>query len=100
MPPCAHGDLWVTPHEVPTVVPVAPLENLLRLWSGRGGRLTASSDPLVIGRLTLHAAERGPSRIEGDPAVGVWRVSRARTGEPVMTVHGPPGPLDAVPGPD
>ncbi|MDT0443028.1 KR domain-containing protein [Streptomyces johnsoniae] len=98
--PCAPGDLWVTPHEVPVVVPVAPLENLLRLWAGQGGPLTATSDPLVIGQLTLHAAERGPSRIEGDAAVGVWRVSRAHTGEPVMTVHGPPGPLGTPPGPD
>ncbi|UCM87921.1 SDR family NAD(P)-dependent oxidoreductase [Streptomyces marincola] len=91
--PCAPGDLWVTPHEVPTVVPVAPLENLLRLWAGQGGPLSVTSDPLVIGQLALHADQRGPCRIEGDAAVGVWRVTCAHTGEPVMTVHGPPGPL-------
>ncbi|WFB06678.1 KR domain-containing protein [Streptomyces sp. LX-29] len=98
--PCAANDLWATPQVPHPALPVAPLENIVRRCARRGEGLSVTVDPLVIGRIAPHAAERGPSRVEGDPALGVWRVTRAATGEPVLTVSGLPGPLgDDPPGP-
>ncbi|MFF8810707.1 KR domain-containing protein [Streptomyces pactum] len=91
--PCAANDLWATPYVPHPALPVAPLENVVRRCTRRGDGLSVTPDPLVVGRITPHAPERGPSRVEGDPALGVWRITCEASGEPVATVAGFPGPL-------
>ncbi|MFH8366930.1 SDR family NAD(P)-dependent oxidoreductase [Streptomyces sp. NPDC018031] len=100
--PCAANDLWATPYVPHPALPVAVLENIISRCTRRGDGLSVTPDPLIMGRVTPHAPERGPSRVEGDPALGVWRVTRESSGEPVLTVSGFSGPLglgDAAAGP-
>lgn len=91
--PCAANDLWATPYVPHPALPVAVLENVIRRCTRRGDGLSVTPDPLIVGRITPHAPERGPSRVEGDLALGVWRVTREASGEPVLTVSGFSGPL-------
>ncbi|GDY46756.1 hypothetical protein SANT12839_076380 [Streptomyces antimycoticus] len=65
----------------------------MRRCTTQGDGLSVTADPLILGRITPHSAERGPTRIEGDPSLGVWRITDADSGDPVATVSGLSGPL-------
>ncbi|WNE99805.1 SDR family NAD(P)-dependent oxidoreductase [Streptomyces luomodiensis] len=93
VPRCPPADLWATPLVPGTALPVGALENVVRHGTTQGDGLSATADPLVIGRIAVHSAERGPTRVEGDPSLGVWRITDAHSGDPVATVSGFPGPL-------
>ncbi|MDT3395897.1 KR domain-containing protein [Streptomyces sp. B1866] len=96
--PCEPNDLWATPQVPRTALPLAALENVVRRCAMQGDRLSVTVDPLVIGRIALHAAAAGPVRVEGDPALGVWRVTNAGSAEPVATVSGLTGPPEGSAG--
>ncbi|MEE4593558.1 SDR family NAD(P)-dependent oxidoreductase [Streptomyces sp. DSM 41524] len=93
VPRCLPVDLWATPYVPGTALPVAALENVVRRCTTQGDGLSVTADPLVLGRIAPHSAERGPTRVEGDPLLGVWRITDADSGEPVATVSGLSGPL-------
>ncbi|MGW5449561.1 SDR family NAD(P)-dependent oxidoreductase [Streptomyces asiaticus] len=93
VPRCLPVDLWATPYVPGTALPVAALENVVRRCTTQGDGLSVTADPLVLGRIAPHSAERGPTRVEGDPSLGVWRITDADSGEPVATVSGLSGPL-------
>ncbi|MFE5124761.1 SDR family NAD(P)-dependent oxidoreductase [Streptomyces sp. NPDC056669] len=93
VPRCLPADLWATPLVPGTALPVAALENVVRRCTTQGDGLTVTADPLILGRITPHSAERGPTRVEGDPSLGVWRITDADSGDPVATVSGLSGPL-------
>jgi hypothetical protein len=93
--PCAPGDLWATPAAPRSALPVSPLENVVRLCTRQGPGLSVAVDPLTLGRVTLHTAEDGDSRIEGDPVLGTWKVTCASSGARVMTLTGCEGPVAA-----
>ncbi len=93
MPCCPPADLWATPLVPGTALPVAALENVVRRCTTQGDGLSVTADPLILGRITPHSAERGSTRIEGDPSLGVWRITDADSGDPVATVSGLSGPL-------
>ncbi|ASQ97986.1 SDR family NAD(P)-dependent oxidoreductase [Streptomyces sp. 11-1-2] len=93
VPRCLPADLWATPLVPGTALPVAALENVVRRCTTQGDGLSVTADPLILGRITPHSAERGPTRVEGDPSLGVWRITDADSGDPVATVSGLSGPL-------
>ncbi|MFJ5221798.1 KR domain-containing protein [Streptomyces sp. NPDC088400] len=90
--PCVPNDLWATLHAPRTALPVSALENVVRACARQSEGISVADDPLVIGRIALHSEEHGNSLIEGDPALGVWKVKNAETEAPVMTVTGLRGP--------
>ncbi|MGB8940935.1 MAG: hypothetical protein WCD21_11970, partial [Streptomyces sp.] len=91
--PCVPNDLWATLHAPRTVLPVSALENVVRAGASQGEGVSVARDPLVFGRITLHSEEHGNSLVEGDTALGVWKVKNAESGTPVMSVSGPRGPV-------
>ncbi|MEU3741246.1 KR domain-containing protein [Streptomyces sp. NPDC032198] len=91
--PCVPNDLWATLHSPRTVLPVSALENVVRAGASQGEGVSVARDPLVLGRITLHSEEHGNSLVEGDTALGVWKVKNAESGTPVMSVSGPRGPV-------
>ncbi|MEU5953025.1 KR domain-containing protein [Streptomyces sp. NPDC047525] len=91
--PCVPNDLWATLHAPRTALSVSALENVVRACASQGEGVSVAKNPLVIGRIALHSDERGDSLIEGDPALGVWRVKNSESGAPVMTVSGLRGPV-------
>ncbi|MGW7690524.1 SDR family NAD(P)-dependent oxidoreductase [Streptomyces asiaticus] len=93
VPRCLPVDLWATPYVPGTALPVAALENVVRRCTTRGDGLSVTADPLILGRIAPHSAERGLTRVEGDPSLGVWRITDADSGDPVATVSGLSGPL-------
>ncbi|AGP53843.1 SDR family NAD(P)-dependent oxidoreductase [Streptomyces rapamycinicus] len=93
VPRCLPVDLWATPYVPGTALPVAALENVVRRCTTQGDGLSVTADPLILGRIAPHSAERGPTRVEGDPSLGVWRITDADSGDPVATVSGLSGPL-------
>ncbi|MEU8877934.1 SDR family NAD(P)-dependent oxidoreductase [Streptomyces javensis] len=93
VPRCLPVDLWATPYVPGTALPIAALENVVRRCTTQGDGLSVTADPLILGRIAPHSAERGPTRVEGDPSLGVWRITDADSGDPVATVSGLSGPL-------
>ncbi|MGW5863133.1 KR domain-containing protein [Streptomyces sp. NPDC055239] len=91
--PCVPNDLWATLHAPRTALSVSALENVVRACARQGEGVSVAKNPLVIGRIALHSDEHGDSLIEGDPALGVWRVKNSESGAPVMTVSGLRGPV-------
>ncbi|MFC8127860.1 KR domain-containing protein [Streptomyces sp. NPDC057302] len=91
--PCVPNDLWATLHAPRTALSVSALENVIRACASQGEGVSVAKDPLVIGRIAFHSEEYGNSLIEGDPALGVWRVKNSDSGAPVMTVSGLRGPV-------
>jgi hypothetical protein len=92
VPRSVESDLWVRPWVPSTALPVAPLENILRACTVVDDRLSVATDPVVIGRITMHEPHRGSCQIQGDPALGVWKVTDVASGDPVITVTGLAGP--------
>jgi hypothetical protein len=90
--PCVPNDLWATLHAPRTALSVSALENVVRACARQSEGISVADDPLVISRIALHSEEHGDSLIEGDPALGVWKVKNAQTRAPVMTVTGLRGP--------
>lgn len=91
--PCAPNDLWATAAVPRTALAMSALENVVRLCARQGAGLSVAVDPLTVGRITVHAEENGNSVIEGDPALGTWKITSAATGARVMTITGFEGPV-------
>jgi NAD(P)-dependent dehydrogenase (short-subunit alcohol dehydrogenase family) len=70
-------DLWTRTLTPPLALPTAALENVVRSVPG---------DRLHLSRLVIHASPAETSRIEADPARGVWRIGDAAGDRPVLTV--------------
>lgn len=91
--PCVPNDLWATLHAPRSALPVSALENVVRATASQGDGVSVARDPLVLGRITLHSGEHGDCLVEGDTALGVWKVKNAESGAAVMSVSGPRGPV-------
>ncbi|MEV7416153.1 KR domain-containing protein [Streptomyces sp. NPDC089919] len=85
---CHPHDLWAVPRPPECAVPVAAVENVVRVVTECAPGLSVTPDPLIVRRLALNGAARARVRLAGDPALGVWRVTDARTGEFVARFHG------------
>ncbi|RLU84920.1 hypothetical protein CTZ27_26565 [Streptomyces griseocarneus] len=85
---CRPGDLWAIPRPPACAVPVAAIENVVRATTERSGALTGVADPLLVPRIALRGPEPDRVRVTGDPVLGIWRVTDARTGAPVAVVSG------------
>jgi hypothetical protein len=67
--PCAPADLWATEPVPAHVLPVAALENILRMaFAGHDG------GPLRIGRIVVHPGPRQPDLVVGEAAGQDWYV--------------------------
>lgn len=67
LPPCPPSDLWTAEPAPEHLLPVAALENILRLaYDGH------DAGPLRIERLALHPGHRHPTRLLGTPSGETW----------------------------
>ncbi|MET7291274.1 SDR family NAD(P)-dependent oxidoreductase [Streptomyces griseoloalbus] len=89
---CRPEDLWTLPQVPALALPLAAIENVVRAVTRRFPGLPSTPDPLVLHALRLRGPEPETTRISGDPALGVWRVSDAADGAPVAVLHGPAAP--------
>jgi len=72
-------DLWVLPDVPRTRIPVAALENVVRMAG------TDNDGYLALDRITVHDTERPTLlRITGDPGTGRWRATDPSTGDLVL----------------
>lgn len=90
--PAYPGDLWAVPDPPPSVLPVAALENVWRATTDHAAPLSRAPDPLVVPGVALCGTATGPTRVVGDPALGVWRIADAETGAPLGVVSDLPSP--------
>ncbi|KFG71639.1 KR domain-containing protein [Streptomyces mutabilis] len=92
VPRCRPADLWAVPRPPTCAVPVAEIENVVRAVSTRLPGLPSTPDPLTLSRVVLHGPAPERTRVIADTALGVWRITDARTGAPVAVVHRPAHP--------
>ncbi|MGW1076955.1 KR domain-containing protein [Streptomyces sp. NPDC002537] len=85
---CRPGDLWAVPQPPECAVPIAAIENVVRVTTERAPGLSGTADPLLVPRITVRGPEPDRVRLTGDPALGVWRVTDAETHAPVAVLSG------------
>ncbi|MET8676854.1 KR domain-containing protein [Streptomyces sp. NPDC004647] len=88
---CHPGDLWALPQPPAFALPIAAIENIVRAVTERMPGLSTTPDPLTVSAISLRGPAPDRTRIDGDPALGVWRVTDAANGAPVAVLHRPPG---------
>ncbi|MEU9857867.1 KR domain-containing protein [Streptomyces sp. NPDC047974] len=97
VPGCHPADLWAVPRPPACAVPVAEIENVVRAVSTRLRGLATTPDPLTLTRVVLHGRPPERTRVSADTALGVWRITDARTGAPVAVIHRPAHPTGHSP---
>ncbi|WP_424217689.1 KR domain-containing protein (plasmid) [Streptomyces sp. BI20] len=94
---CRPADLWAVPAPPACAVPVAEIENVVRAVTSRLPGIAATPDPLILHRVELYGGAPRRTRVTGDTALGVWRITDAADGAPVAVVHRDAHPLALSP---